>query len=112
MLIFGGLNDLFVFSIILMALIIVILVITWLKKIALININNIIDNIFEIGYLNKTNKFIRLFISEDRKRKWNYEKTFSHREKWGKRINIISGGVIVISVVIGAIVSLTLFVVP
>jgi len=44
-------------------------------------INNYIDNRFEIEFYNRTNRFTRLFISENKKSELEYEYTFLYRQK-------------------------------
>jgi len=51
------------------------------RSIALKKINNYIDNRFEIEFYNRTNRFTRLFISENKKSELEYEYTFLYRQK-------------------------------
>jgi ABC-type uncharacterized transport system fused permease/ATPase subunit len=49
-------------------------------SVALNIINKYIDKRFETEFYNKTNKFIRLFISENKKDELNHKNTFLYRQ--------------------------------
>ena len=53
-------------------------------------INNYIDKIFEIEFNKKRNKFVRLFISKEKKCELNNRYTLNYRKKISKIINIIT----------------------
>jgi hypothetical protein len=60
------------------------------RNIVLKKINNYIDNRFEIEFYNRTNRFIRLFISKNKKSELEYEYTYLYRQKAQYIANIVT----------------------
>jgi hypothetical protein len=77
--------------------VILIFVIIRIQKLADNKLNEYIDNEFERQYVNRTNAFIRFFIDIfDKKSEIEYAETKCYRERYRKKIHIISGIVIAI----------------
>jgi len=51
------------------------------RSIALKKINNYIDDRFEIEFSNRTNRFTRLFISDNKKSELEYKYTYLYKQK-------------------------------
>jgi len=60
------------------------------RSIALKKINKYIDNRFETEFYNRTNRFTRFFISENKKSELEYEYTFMYRQKAQSIANFVT----------------------
>jgi len=67
-----------------------------IKNIIIKGINKHIDCIFEKEFNKRTNRFVRLFISKEKKRKLNDKNTLSYKIKISKIINTITLIIIII----------------